>query len=275
MSYPYPPLLPLLQFRCTPDEYQRAIALHIRRGRIAKRSVGADYWRIIPTYTYAECPVCHARYREPADTYSIRGWGSYGFLLKTLYAFERHYPTRSHCPHFWGIHMFVNLHDELPGEIEDMVNHTGEVPYITPWNFSEDLESYAVLHALPICRIENDKFVPRYTVFSLTYFSRDLDLLRRHFAALAKAEKVQDDPEYYPSLVWPPGHVDKQQYDESLYDLTAWAERGQLGWLDVTRADQPLRLGAGLQLPEMYRHIEGRRWKYLWEKGCIQPLRWH
>jgi hypothetical protein len=169
------------------------------------------------------------------------------------------------------MHVFLNLHDKQPKEVEYMENNTGEVPYITPWNFPDGLESYAVLHALPICRIENTQFVPRYTVFSIAYFSRDLDLLFRHFSTEAEAAGVKDDPEYYPATVWPPGNMNTHQYDESLYDLTAWAERGQLGWLDVTKTDQSLCLGMGMQLPEMYRQIKGRRWRFVWDKGRIKP----
>jgi len=275
MSYPYPLLLPLLQFHCTPDEYRRVIAAHIGwSGGIARGDADAEYWQIIPTYTYACCPVCHTQYSEPADTYSILGWASYNFSLKNLYVLTGHDPTKEPCPHFLGMHVFLNLHDEQPTEIKYMKNNTGEVPYITPWNFPEDLESYAVLHALPICRIEDNEFVPRYTVFILTYFNRDLESLFRHFAAEAKAKGVKDDPEYYPATVWPPGTVDTKQYNESLYDLAEWAERGQLGWLDVTKPDTPLCLGTGMQLPEMYQRIEGKRWRYAWDKGHIQPRRW-
>lgn len=276
MSYPYPQLVPLLQFHCAPDEYQRVIAAYIGwSGGIARRDAGVDYWQIIPSYTYAYCPVCGTRYHEPADTYSIRGWASYNFLLKTLYVLEGYYPTPKPCPHFVGLHVLLNLHDEQPRELDHLENNTGEVPYITPWYFSSDFESYVVLHALPICRIENDEFVPRYTVFSLTYFCRDPDLLLRHLAAQAEEERVREDPEYYPATVWPPGHIDKKQYNEALYDLARWAERGQLGWLDITKADWPLCLRAGMQLPEMYRQIRGRRWKYAWEKGRIEPRRWY
>jgi hypothetical protein len=163
------------------------------------------------------------------------------------------------------------LHDQLPREIEYLNNRTGEVPYLTPWFFQDDMESYVVLHALPICRTESNQFAPTYTMFSLTYFSQDPKLiLQRHFAV--EAERGKGDPEYHPATVYPAGSIYTQHYDETLYDLAQWAVRGQLGWLDFTVADQPLRLGVGSQLPETYQRIHGNRKTYVWRKGSIQPF---
>lgn len=281
-DYPYRQLLPLLQFHCSPDEYQRIVSTYSGQygGLIPKR--GSDYWQIIPVYTYAHCPICHAQYHEQIDTYSILGWNSYLDLQHELYIEpETNYPLSQPCPHFLGLHAFLSLHDNQPTEVPDLENLTGEVPYITPWYFPDGFESYVVLHSLPICRIESNKFEPRYTVFILSYFSQDLKELRGHLLAEERAKHLTDDPEYYPATVERPGSgihviagVDTNRYDESLYDLAVWAERGQLGWLDVTEVNLPLRLGVGMYLPEMYSQIKGRRWQYAWRDGQIQPRMW-
>lgn len=295
MSYPYTSLLSLLELRCTPDEYRRLTAPHVSYRRGIKKPHPEDpYWQVIPHYVYAHCPMCHVQYREPADTYSIRGWGSPSILRETLYVLPGEYPTNPPCPHFLGIHTFLNLHGNLPSELTYLENSTGEVPYLTPWFFPIDIESYAVLHALPICRIEAgvsvelvqpgipvshalpifrieaDRFVPSYTVFSLTYFSQQpKEVLRRHYAE--EAERGKGDPEYFPATVHPPRPLDTRGYDETLYDLPAWAARGQLGWIDFTQANTPLQIGVGSQLPEIYRQIQGSRKTYVWRNGEMRP----
>src|SRR5689334_4218247 len=82
MTYPYPELLPLLQFRCTADAYQRAITPYLRQGSnkrilISLIPATAEYWQLIPTYPYAQCPYCHTRYQNSVDTYSLWGWYSW------------------------------------------------------------------------------------------------------------------------------------------------------------------------------------------------------
>jgi len=268
MDYPYPLLLPLLQILCTPNEYRRVKALYLSnvKAGIKHPSLVDEYWRIVPHYTYAYCPICQARYHEPADTYSIDGWGMYPDLKKTLYNIYSTYPR---CPHFLGIHAFFNLHGNFPNEVDYLSNRAGEAPYLTPWFFPDDIASYAVLHALPVCRIEAEQFVPRYTAFSLTYFSQHPKLvLKRHYAV--EAERGKDDPEYYPAIFYP-APVYPARIDEALYDLPAWVARGQLGWLDFTQANMPLRIGVGLELPEIYRAIQGSRNTYVWRKGKIHP----
>ncbi|MGQ0603749.1 MAG: hypothetical protein ACT4QE_18875 [Anaerolineales bacterium] len=273
MDYPYPPLVPLLQFHRTPDEYRRLKALYLSSlvGGTKYPSPVDEYWRIVPHHTYAYCPICRTQYREPADTHELRGWGPSQDLLQVLYGVPGEYPTNSPCPHFLGIHAFLNLHGNLPSEITYLENSTGEVPYLTPWFFPGDIESYAVLHALPICRIEADQFVPRYTVFSLTYFNQDPKLvLKRHYAV--EAERGKNDPEYDAATVYPPGAIYTGREDETLYDLPSWAARGLLGWLDFTQANTPLQIGVGSKLPEIYQQIQGSRKTYVWRKGRIHPF---
>jgi hypothetical protein len=201
------------------------------------------------------------QYCEPADTYSLAAWNAHEILHQTLFVYEQ-YPRPTPCAHFMGIHKFINLHDQVPTEKDYFANHTGEVPYLTPWFFPEDIKTQAVLHALPICRVDRDRFVPSYTVFSLTYFSqKPREVLRRHFQAEAK--NLKDDPDYHPPTVHPPWGGDQ------LYDLAQWAQQGKLGWLDVTQLGLPLRLGQGAELPTMYRQIAGSRRVYTWRNGRL------
>lgn len=262
MTYPFPELLPHLQILCTPQAYLQTLGNYSQtRGFIPYKNPG--YWNIIPNYLYAHCPICRAPYRDPADTYSLRSWGSSFLILhNALYGLAEKQSLPPRCSHFLGIANFTNLHGYVPDELNQFQQKTGEVPYITPWLLPETLEAYAVLHALPICRIEADKFEPHYTVFVLTYFAQRPQLvLQRHYDAQSKWGK--DDPEFYPATLAPLG---------SSTELAGWAERGQLGWLDLTQPDLPLRLGKGLVLPEIYRHIPGKNKPYYWERPSTEPI---
>jgi hypothetical protein len=170
-----------------------------------------------------------------------------------------------------GIHRVLNLHGQRPVEVGYLSNTTGEVPYLTPWFFPADIAGWAVLHALAICGREAEQWVPRYTVFSLTYFSADPQEVRRRQYA-GEARRGAGDPEFYPGMLYPPGTHTQVDYDESLYDLPAWAQRGQLGYMDISNPQLPLRMGPGTALPAMYQHIAGDRRTYVWRKGQRQPF---
>lgn len=274
-SYPYPELVSQLQFHCTPAVYQRVIAQYIFPGPghlgLPRLEViqATEYWELLPQYTFSQCPICGKRYTHSADTYSLRGWNARNDRLFALY---RPVSSQLSCAHFLGIHEFVNLHDQEPTELGYLTNGAGEVPRLTPWFLPDDIPSFAVLHALPICRIEKEQFVPAYTVFVLTYFSEDPNLLlERH--GQAEAERSRGDPEYYPGFFSLPGLT--KNYNEELsasyYELDQRADRGQLGWLDYSQADLPLCLETGKRLPGLYRRVEGRRYVYSWRDAQFQP----
>jgi hypothetical protein len=135
-----------------------------------------------------------------------------------------------------------------------------------------DLHTYAILHALPICRIENNEFVPRYTVFSITYLNRDpKNLHRAIFHTLTKdrsedSEMIYVEP-FYSNIA---GTLKSENDFPAPYDLQEWATRGHLGWLDFTDMDFPLRIGKGQELPLLYRDIKGIRRAYVWRDGKMR-----
>ena len=282
MAYPYPELTKLLEFRCTSYEYQQIITPFILQdGTLLNPPKSHLYWQILPEYTIAECPICGYRVQSLADTYSLIGWyGSPLALLQSLYRSDtpaitegpvsQGTPKFAHCEHFLGIHRFLNLHEVPPPNTYYWPNRTGEVPYVTPWFFPDDIPTYAVLHALPICRTEGDTFVPTYTVFSLTYFSQDRrEILRRW------RERIREGPndlEYYPSLLAIPYSYSDQAHRTARYNLSDWAYRGKLGFLDITQPDLPLSIGQGIELPEIYRNIQGRLAKYIWSRGWLRSF---
>lgn len=257
-DYPYPALTSLLQVAATPEEYLRLIppSPFWRGGNIPPT---APYWSVVPVYTYTECPLCGRRYQEPADTYTLLGWSISAFS-STLYISRRYFRSLTWCPHFVGIQLFANFHQITPYELKYVQNNWGEVPYLTPWFLPDDLDSFAVLHALPICRIETAQFVPRYTLFILTYFSENgRGVLGRHYDR--EWARGAHDPEFYPSTLAPPGHK-----EGNLYNLPYWSASGRLGWLDFNDPDLPLRIGSSLEWPKLYYPIPGRQSAFNWRR---------
>ncbi len=269
-EYPYPDLLPQLHVHCTPTEYvQSRYNLTVWDLRRDPKKY-ARYWQLLPRYLFAVCPVCGQHFSEPGDSYWLDGWGTSLVWHRTLYSLPDSFTHLPYCPHYLGIHRFTHLHGLLPTELPKFVNYCAEVPYVTDWYLPADIRSYVVLHALPICRIEHDRFVPRYTVFSLSYFSANQQAVLARHKARETANAV-GDREYYPSTFEPPAATPTPA-NAPLYDLAAWAAEGRLGWLDLTDTDQPLRIGSGIQLPPAFNPIIGRRDPYVWRRKDHEPL---
>jgi hypothetical protein len=272
--YPYPELIPLLKLKCEPEEYKRLGYSYRNQNGLAPRK-DPNYLQIIPSYLYARCPICQTDCYAKIDTYNLRCLGFLdtklrldgGFILSPDYPYA-YQPT---CEHFLGTHSFRNLHDIEPfelGEQSEFPIHfmNGEAPLITPWFVRDDVESYAILHALPCCRIEQNKFVPSYTLFILTYFSSQPRLLiNLHYAEEFKT--MEEDSEYYPLNVQQPFANVASEEAGSEYDLSHWAAQGKLGCLDYRESDLPLLIGKDTILPEIYRDIKGRRYSFLWYEG--------
>jgi len=253
MSYPYPELVPQLQFLTNPSEYRRV-------SQDKQYENNSEFWKIVPKCTFARCPLCGMEYRESANVYEFKGWGYTG-LGKNLYASDaqrRKTEEQKHCVHFVGVRTFINLHNIPPNEVESFDNREGEVPLVDAHFFLSDLRTYAVLHALPVCRIEDDTFVPSYTVFIMSYFSEKPSAVIQHTYD-SQSSYYDIDPDYYPTVVQRPDTA-----GEDKFDLSQWVERGQLGWLDFTSPSLPLRIGSNEQLPSIYRVIEGKRKAYVW-----------
>ncbi len=198
------------------------------------------------------------------DTYNLSGWDWFNDLRSWLYQESALTP----CSHFLGTHKFINLHNQEPTEIDHLSNATGEAPRLSPWFLPDDVSSYVVLHALPICRIVEEKFMPSYTLFILTYFSEDPKLLlKRHLQA--QAEFGKGDPEFYATTVTLPAlyKTDVDEIPASYYALEKTAKEGKLGWMDFSQPGLPLSIGTGNQLPRIYRSMEGKRYKYVWRNG--------
>lgn len=233
----------LLQIELTPAEY-RKVDPGPDGPDIASPHT-PDYWRSMPTYLLARCPLCGGTYTAKLDTYSLQYW-LYPFYGEHVYGKDH---QKIDCSHFVCVHHFINLNGVAPREVPYTELYS-EVPCVMSFFLPDDVESYAVMHALPICRVEQGRFVPRYSLYAMTYFSTDPRLLRgRRWQAVVQPES------HHPPFVRTPNFRDRD--GDTWWDLPRWVRAGKLLWLDAGDPALPLRVGPVEAFP--YVNITGRR----------------
>ncbi len=204
------------------------------------------FWKHIPEYVTGRCPLCGACDTEPLDTYgNLHSWGH------SEESFYRNAQRHIGCEHFVGVQTFIHLN----GIVLNKYSGSPEIPYVMPIFLAHDPESHAVIHCLPICRVEEERFVPRYLAFMLTYYSLEPQAL---FDENAKR--------------WEPGMgmVRRMFPWESDNNLSHWVTRGRLWWLDLDQDqdDLPLRNEPVEEFP--YANIEGIRTRFSYIKGKLR-----
>lgn len=211
-----------------------------------------EFWRHIPNYKTAQCPLCGHVFTERMDTYSLEDWGtkydSSFFLGWHMVDEDSASFDPAHCEHFLGMESFINFNGLEPTELKSSYySGPSEVPSVIGVFLPDNPVSYAVMHSLPICRVENNKFIPRYSLFMVTYFSKDIYVLRERNAS-----------NYRQGM----GLITHSILDLSSstdYDLLHWAADGKLLWLDLEKDDLPLRSAPTEAFP--YANIQGSRIK--------------
>jgi hypothetical protein len=240
-----------------------------RVGDFAPSAAGIEYWERLPVYLIARCPFCGSLYEERLDTHYLGGWLPSPFLWDFVYTSREMAENKElgkadeqrsvRCPHFVAVQHFLSLHGVLPTELKGFGNQS-EVPFVMPEFLPADIESYAVMHSLPICRIENDQFVPLYLVYLVTYYSTAPHVLWRRRKARAQ--------EYEDGLHFPLMETWRGVESAEAWDLPHWVAKGKLLWLDLDQPDLPLKAGPVEDFP--YGNIEGIRKTYRYHKGKLK-----
>jgi hypothetical protein len=137
-----------------------------------------------------------------------------------------------------------------------------DVPFVMP-PFVAKQQAAAVIHSLPICRIEAETFVPRYSAFFLVYYADDPAAIRTQRATQNLADGA-NDPEYYPSATFT--NSEASAYADA-YDLNVWVERQKVYWLDPTTPDLVLQTGPSERFP--YADIAGYRRPFTIRNGKL------
>lgn len=217
----------------------------------------------LPTYRVGRCPICSTPYVDIVDTYSLKMWvpgfAQWGGLFHADAVSEV-------CEHFAVVSKFWNFEGHLPDYSSDELtfghNFPSEVPHVL--NVLDDRQDslQAVMHALPICKIENDSFVPKYTLYTISYFSKEP--FERSMAQGARNQYFRKPLKYQSANLANESRSEKSIFErDDLWDLTHFVNKGQLLWLELDNPDAKLmRCGEGI-FP--YGNINGRRRPY-WQR---------
>jgi hypothetical protein len=210
---------------------------------IAKYSFKPENLIRLPKYTIAICPICQEENIDHLDTYSAAAWNKgYGGQ-----AFS--FGGATHCRHFAFTQPFVHFHDIWPEEANGTLGP--EVPYVIG-HLLESGKCLAIMHALPICRPEKGKFVPRYTLYMITYFSQDP---KSAYDSLIAYNAPYVEPGTIAAFILP------QKGYEYWWDLSRWVSVGQLYWVDTTEAILKLATNDVDNFP--YKGITGRKYFHM------------
>lgn len=203
-----------------------------------------SYFEQMPAYVIARCPICLEKNIEKLDTYSMQNW-----RIAVGKAVFDHRTIVHYCKHFTLVQTFFHFHNIWPAEARGMLGP--EVPHVIG-HLLENGWCRAVIHALPVCRIEDHDFVPRYTIFMVSYFSEQPED--------AYQTVIRFNVDYVePGVAWP--FIAPPDGYELWWDLNHWVSAGQLLWLDSHDPEFGIRTGDIDAFP--YRNISGRTWPYL------------
>ena len=265
----------LIQLTIAPLEY--TIFMNQKKDKKRAYRVDDGYWKQLPTYLIARCPLCKTPYKAKIDPHSCSGWDTISSASGRIFYSEKH--ENAKCEHHVTVQKFTNFHSEKPLEFGGFRNDL-HVPFVMPFFVPDDISSFAVIHSFKICRLEDKNkrvynykvhafeeklkkyrfrdrrditdrsaedtaalkkavFVPRYTAYAVTYYSADpQELIRRRVDS--EKEYGADDPEYEPLFLASMGEMKRTPY---AYDLAYWVEQKKLQWLDLESPDLPLKSG--------------------------------
>jgi len=291
MKHPGEIVIRHLQSTFTPTEYLSLIQQpqYQRAGQFTPHTTGKEYWARLPLYLVARCPLCNAAYVERLDTHSLLGWHPHPDRWDFIYTSKRrksddaekqkrlnqvvemsppdkssileNISQRIDCPHFVAVQHFINLHGILPKEMRYFSNQS-EVPFVMPVFLPDDVESYAVMHSLPICRIEKKRFKPCYSLYLITYYSSAPHAMWER----RRSEFTGEDALHFPKLyTW--RTVELNKISEA-WDLSLWTKKGKLLWLDLGQDDLPLKGKPPEEFP--YANIEGIQKSYTFRQGKLK-----
>ena len=196
----------LLQKGLTVDEFEEVMRNYNRNEALLDR---------LPAYTIARCPFCQEANIERVNTYTVESH-SLGNSATSPSVVLRH------CRHFSFVHSFYHFNSLTPTDVPG-IWFRPEVPFVLGFLATKRRKCRAVIHALPVCQLENNDFVPRFTMFLMTYFSS------------------QPEATYHEMVVWAstgPGADGYLNYfrlpdEEDWWDLRRRVAEGSLYWVNA------------------------------------------
>lgn len=225
-------------------------------------SLRQEYFQRLPIHLLAQCPYCGSRILQPVDTFSLTGFHPMLNIAELYHGREwrtAKRPPRQRCEHALLAMVSVNLNGLMPNDSPEWALQRrwmpmDSAPYVMVWPLIARQTS-AVVHALPIGRLDDAEPIHRYTAYFVTYF-------------------VSDKSNLYTKEMWVPTDLGEPavgavQIDT---DLVKWVKAGRLYWLDPEDTSRLMR-GPAKAFP--YGNVQPQGW-YEIEGGQVDgPRSYH
>jgi hypothetical protein len=214
------------------------------------------YHERLPIHLLAQCPYCGSSVLQPMDSFSLMGFHP-SLRVDRLYwgkDWEGGFPPRQRCRHALFAIVSVNLHGLTPDDLpewavqEEWEQILRSDPRVTVWPLIARQTS-AVVHALPVGRLDDPEPIHRYTAYFVTYFAGD-------------------ESNLYADEMWVPNDIGYPatggvQIDP---DLLKWVRAGRLYWMDP---EDTIRLVKGPEEAFPYANIQPQGWYRIAEGGQV------
>lgn len=220
-----------------------------------------EYLRRLPFHFFAQCPYCGASVLQALDSFSLLGFHpelkSNELLADRIW--HEGLPPRQRCRHTLLTMVAVNLHNLLPDDLPEWAllyrwgmgrggGHFDSAPHLIVWPLIAQQTS-AVIHALPIGRLDDPEPIHRYTAYAITYF-------------------FSDETNLYADEMWVPTDLGDAATGGVWHDtdLIKWVKAGRLYWMDPKDTS---RLVQESEEEFPYANIQPQGWYEIAKGGTI------
>jgi hypothetical protein len=186
------------------------------------RTLMQEYRSRLPIQLLAQCPYCDTYILQPVDVFSLLGLHSNYKAIEVFYGHEAWHkvsPFKQICPHALCATVSVNLNGRTPDDLAPWLHgakllmlHTA--PRVIIWPLLARYTS-AVIHSLPIGRLDDEAPSHHYTMYIATYF-------------------VREDSNLHTPELWVPNEFGQPATGAVWFDvdLLKWVQAGRLFWMD-------------------------------------------
>lgn len=220
------------------------------------RLLRQEYLRRLPIHLLAQCPYCGSRLLQPVDTFSLTGFHP-RLNIADLYHGRgwraAKQAPRQRCEHALLAMVSVNLNGLIPNDAPEWALQRkwmtlDAAPHVLVWPLIARQTS-AVVHALPIGRLDDPEPIHRYTAYFVTCF-------------------VSDESNLYAKEMWVPTDLGEPATDgvQIDTDLVKWVKAGRLHWLDP---EDTGRLMHGPIKAFPYANVQPQGWYEIIEGGRV------
>jgi hypothetical protein len=187
------------------------------------RTLTKEYRSRLPIHLLAQCPYCDTYILQPVDVFSLMGFHGDYKAIEMFYGQEswrKVTPYKQICPHALCATVSVNLNGRTPDDLAPWLLgaklHTlHSAPHVMIWPLLARYTS-AVMHALPMGRLDDEEPTHHYTMYIATYF-------------------VRDDSNVHSPDLWVPNEFGQPATGAVWIDMDVlkWVRANRLFWMDT------------------------------------------